>query len=128
MPAGEQYEPARGVALALDPRPRQRDDMEIIALRGALGYHDHHDNPSIWSRFAPGPFFVVCCYCGSRVGRSQCPFALLEGLREPKCDLAAQRPEGQPGRISKLAVQDGLKPDGGRDHLGGVGAHDEDIL
>src|SRR4029077_17684263 len=27
----------------------------------------------------------------------------LQGLGEPKCDLAAQRPEGRPSRVFKLA-------------------------
>jgi hypothetical protein len=60
------------------------------------------------------------------LGRSQRPLALLQGLREPKCDLATQWPKGRPSRVFKLATQDRIKPDGGRDHhVGGVGAHDE---
>src|SRR5262245_18444151 len=93
MPAGEQYEPALGVALALDPRPRQRDDMEIIALRGAVGYRDHHSNPSIWPRFAPGPFFVVANWC---YGRSSARAALPEArsqasARSSNCLSAHER-------------------------------------
>jgi hypothetical protein len=37
MSAGKQDKPALGVALALDPGPQQRNDMDIIALTRGVG-------------------------------------------------------------------------------------------
>ena len=67
MPAGEQYEPT-----LLDPRPRQRDDMEIIALTRVVGQQqDRSQILRIWPRLAPGPFLL------SRV-------AVIAGHRGPR--------------------------------------------
>jgi hypothetical protein len=66
----------------------------------------------IWPRFG-GAFFS----CAELV-LPAATIRRLQGLGEPKCDLAAQRPEGRPGRVFELATQDRIKPDGGRDQRG----------